>query len=67
MRRLEFDDGKSQKFWEGSTDGGVFLVRFGRLGTAGQERRKDLGTASAASEALATKAAEAPHRRNPLK
>ncbi len=58
MRRLVFDDGKSRKFWEGSTDGATFVVRFGKLGTSGQERRKDFASAAAAEKELAARAAE---------
>jgi uncharacterized protein (TIGR02996 family) len=40
MRRFEFDDGKSRKFWEIAVDGATYTVRFGRLGTDGQTSTK---------------------------
>lgn len=40
MRRFEFDDGKSRKFWEIAVDASTYTVRFGRLGTDGQTSTK---------------------------
>jgi len=40
VRRFEFVGGGSQKFWEISVDGKALTVRFGRLGTRGQEQNK---------------------------
>lgn len=54
MRRFEFDDGTSRKFWEIGSDGPKVVVRFGRLGTEGQTQAKDLG-ATEAAEAEITK------------
>src|SRR5439155_14742906 len=39
-RRFEFATGGSQKFWEISVAGKSFTVRFGRIGTKGQEQTK---------------------------
>lgn len=41
FRRFEFSDDKSNKFWEIKLEGESFTVRFGRIGTAGQEQTKD--------------------------
>lgn len=43
-RRFEFEDDKSSKFWEISLDGSSFTVRFGRIGTDGQEQTKDFAS-----------------------
>ena len=32
MRRFEFVDGASNKFWEAKTEGPKLMVRFGRIG-----------------------------------
>ena len=40
MQRLEFSDGKSNKFWEVGIVGCDLTVRFGRIGTSGQENTK---------------------------
>ena len=40
MRRFEFRDGKSNKFWEIEVDGSAFVTRHGRIGTAGRETQK---------------------------
>lgn len=49
-RRLEFVGGGSAKFWEVAVDGKTVCVRFGRLGTAGQQEAKDFPTAEAAAK-----------------
>ena len=41
MRRFEFSDGKSNKFWEISSDSSSFTTRWGRIGTDGQTKTKD--------------------------
>ena len=46
--RLEFSDGKSNKFWEISLDGQSFTVVYGRLGTEGTSSTKDFATEAAA-------------------
>jgi predicted DNA-binding WGR domain protein len=40
---LEFVGGSSRKFWEISISGASFIVRFGRIGTAGQSQTKTFG------------------------
>jgi DNA ligase-1 len=49
MRRFEYRDQKSNKFWEIEQDGVELIARWGRIGTTGQSGRK-----SYASEAKAT-------------
>jgi len=49
MRRFELVEGGSSKFWEVWTQGSELLVRFGRIGTAGQTKSKALGDAAAAT------------------
>jgi predicted DNA-binding WGR domain protein len=39
MGRFEFKEGSSNKFWE-VTVSGTLTVRFGRVGSAGQEKSK---------------------------
>ncbi|MFO7565879.1 MAG: WGR domain-containing protein [Enhygromyxa sp.] len=52
MRRFEFREGKSNKFWEIEVDGSTLRTRHGRIGTAGRESQKPYGTpASAARQA----------------
>lgn len=41
-RRFEYVGGSSAKFWEVRVDGKEVTVRFGRLGTAGQQQSKTL-------------------------
>ena len=38
---LEFSDGKSNKFWAITLDGTSFTVHYGRIGTNGQQRKKE--------------------------
>ncbi len=52
MRRFELEAGPAQKFWEVSTDGASLTVHFGRIGTVGQSKTKDLGTPEAARDEL---------------
>jgi cell wall assembly regulator SMI1/predicted DNA-binding WGR domain protein len=40
MRRFECKEGSSNKFWEVTVSGNTLTVRFGRIGTAGQEKSK---------------------------
>jgi len=40
VRHFEFIGGSSRKFWEIAVTGNSFTVRFGRIGTAGQEQTK---------------------------
>ena len=53
MRRFEFKEGSSNKFWEVSVAGSTLTVRFGRVGANGQEKTKRF-----ASGALAEKEQE---------
>jgi predicted DNA-binding WGR domain protein len=53
-----YERGSSRKFWEGSVAGSTVVVRFGRIGSQGQERRRKLATAAAARSALASLVAE---------
>ncbi|HVH97450.1 MAG TPA: WGR domain-containing protein [Enhygromyxa sp.] len=40
MRRFEFKDAKSHKFWEIQVEGDAFTVRYGKFGTDGQVQTK---------------------------
>ncbi len=40
--RLEYKDKKSQKFWEVSATGSTINVKYGRLGTKGQNSVKKM-------------------------
>jgi uncharacterized protein (TIGR02996 family) len=44
MPRYEFCEGSSNKFWEISRDGSIVTTRWGRIGTDGQSKDKDLGS-----------------------
>ena len=48
--RLEFEGGGSSKFWESELRGAELVVRFGRLGTDGQEKIKAFPDAAAAAK-----------------
>lgn len=41
MRRYEFVEGNSKKFWEIELDDASFTTRWGRIGTDGQEKTQD--------------------------
>ncbi len=58
MRRLEFIGGGSAKFWEGVVEGSDVVVTWGRIGTDGQTKRKEFGSAEAAEAFLAKQLAE---------
>ncbi|MER6362694.1 DUF4132 domain-containing protein [Kitasatospora sp. NPDC001527] len=58
MRRWEFVEGGSDKFWEASVDDAVVTVRYGRSGTAGREQSKEFPTAEAAQAHFARTVAE---------
>lgn len=49
-RYFEFQDGKSAKFWEVSTDGTAVTVRDGKIGTNGQSQTKDFDDEAAAAK-----------------
>jgi len=49
VRKFEFVEGGSSKFWEIAVDGPRTTVRFGRIGTAGQSLTKEFGSPPDAS------------------
>jgi len=49
-RRFEYVDGGSSKFWESEVRGAELVVRFGRLGSTGQEKTKSFADAAAAAK-----------------
>ncbi|MFV8754878.1 WGR domain-containing protein [Nannocystaceae bacterium ST9] len=52
MRRFEYKDSKSHKFWEVVVEGKAFTVRYGKVGTEGQTQTKSYPSeAKAAAEA----------------
>jgi len=51
-RRFEYTGGSSYKFWEVWQLGSAHHVRFGKIGTDGQERSKDHPSALAARQAI---------------
>jgi DNA ligase-1 len=53
VRRFEFSEGRSNKFWEISTVGTEVTVRFGRIGTEGQTQLKSFPDAAAAAKHVA--------------
>ena len=50
MKRFEFKDAKSHKFWEINVEGDSFTVRFGRMGTDGQTSTKTFASAEKAEK-----------------
>jgi predicted DNA-binding WGR domain protein len=58
VRRFELVEGKSAKFWQADVSETIFVVEFGRLGTAGQRKEKDFGNEAAARKELEKKIAE---------
>jgi predicted DNA-binding WGR domain protein len=50
VRRFEFSGGHSNKFWEVSVRGTDVLVRFGRIGSAGQAQVKSFPDEQAAAQ-----------------
>src|SRR5436190_20455639 len=58
MRRFEFSEGSSHKFWSVEVAGNVLTVRYGRIGTAGQTQVKTLASAAAAESQAAKLVAE---------
>jgi predicted DNA-binding WGR domain protein len=50
FRRFEFAEGDSNKFWEVRVDGAAQTVRYGKIGTAGQEKTKQFDDAGAAAK-----------------
>ena len=49
-QRLEFDNGRSSKFWEVAVNGSTHTVRYGRIGTTGQEKTKSFDNNAAAEK-----------------
>lgn len=49
MRRLEYRQGSSNKFWEVAVDGTTVVTRWGKIGTDGQEKRKEHATPAKAT------------------
>ncbi len=58
MRRFEFVDGTSAKFWMPSVEGSTFTVAYGRIGTAGQRKEKTFDDEAAARKEHDKKVAE---------
>jgi predicted DNA-binding WGR domain protein len=52
MRRFEFTDDKSAKFWEVEQSGLDLNIRWGRIGTAGQSQTKSFADDASASAAM---------------
>jgi len=53
MRRFEYRDAKSSKFWAIERSGSEVTTRWGRIGTNGQTKTKDFGTEAKAEAAVA--------------
>jgi predicted DNA-binding WGR domain protein len=58
VRRLEYIGGGSAKFWEGVVQGNDVVVTWGRIGTGGQSKRKEFGSARDAAAFLSKQADE---------
>jgi len=58
MRRFEFSEGTSNKFWEVETRGKELRVRFGKIGANGQTTLKELASPAAAEAEMAKLIAE---------
>ena len=50
VRRFEFTEGNSNKFWEISVRGTDVMVRYGRIGTTGQVHVKSFPDGRAAAK-----------------
>jgi len=50
VRRFEFKEGSSNKFWEVTVSGNTLTVRFGRIGSAGQEKSKTFASLTLAQK-----------------
>lgn len=57
-RLFEYQDEKSAKFWEVTTQGVTVTVRYGKIGTTGQSQTKELADAAAAAKHVAKLVAE---------
>jgi predicted DNA-binding WGR domain protein len=58
MRRFEFVEGSSSKFWEPELQGSTFIVTYGRIGTAGQRKEKAFPDEESARREYERKVAE---------
>jgi predicted DNA-binding WGR domain protein len=54
MRRFEFAEGTSNKFWEIDVSGNTHTVRFGKTGTNGQSSTKAFASAADAEKDAAS-------------
>ncbi|MFE7834589.1 DUF4132 domain-containing protein [Streptomyces sp. NPDC057474] len=52
MRRWEYGEGDSSKFWEAEADGATVTVRYGRCGTEGRTQVKECASPEEAAEYL---------------
>ncbi|MBZ3902009.1 WGR and DUF4132 domain-containing protein [Streptomyces griseiscabiei] len=57
MRRWEYAEGTSSKFWEAEADGSAVTVRYGRCGTDGRTQVKECASPQEAAEYLRKTAA----------
>ena len=58
MRRFEFSEGASNKFWEIVQNDADLEIRWGRIGTQGQSQTKNFADAAKARAALDKRVAE---------
>ncbi len=58
MRRFEFVEGSSAKFWEAAVEASAFVVVYGRIGAAGQRKEKVFPSADLATKEHDRKVAE---------
>jgi predicted DNA-binding WGR domain protein len=58
MRRFEFVEGSSSKFWSPELQGNTFIVTYGRIGTAGQRKEKAFPDEESARREYEKKVAE---------
>jgi uncharacterized protein (TIGR02996 family) len=58
MRRFEFEEGSSHKFWEIVVEGSAYTVRYGKVGTEGQVQTKTFKDAAKAEAEANKKIAE---------
>ncbi len=58
MRRFEFVEGSSSKFWSPELQGSTFIVTYGRIGTEGQRKEKAFADEASAQREYDKKVAE---------
>ncbi|RYE92318.1 MAG: WGR domain-containing protein [Myxococcales bacterium] len=58
MRRFEFVEGSSAKFWSADVEGAKFTVVYGKIGTAGSRKEKEFPSPEAAFKEYEKKVAE---------